>query len=167
MAVAFIFSAIFYLALTAGSGNLGFWSAEELVFAVIFSALTALLATRLFDAVDIKPSAKALNLKRILLYVFFACGPLFIAMAKANLDVAYRAITGKIKPGIVKVPSGLKTDFGVMMLANGITLTPGTLTVDVDKQGNLFVHWIWVEDKQPKPEQVYGSFSKWVRRITE
>jgi len=64
-------------------------------------------------------------------------------MAKANLDVAFRVITLKIRPGIVRVKSGMTTDLGTLMLANSITLTPGTLTVDIDESTNdLFVHMI-------------------------
>ena len=88
-------------------------------------------------------------------------------MAKANIDVAYRVITGKIKPGIVKISPGMKTDFGTMMVANGITLTPGTLSVDVDNKRNIYVHWIFVKSKEPKLEDICSSFPKWIRRIAE
>ena len=89
-------------------------------------------------------------------------------MARANVDVAYRLITGRIRPGIVRIKTGLKTDLGLAMLANSITLTPGTLTVEVDdKTNDLYVHWINVTDKDPKPEEVCGSMLKWVRRIAE
>jgi multicomponent Na+:H+ antiporter subunit E len=57
------------------------------------------------------------------------------------------------------------------MLANSITLTPGTLTVDVNddvEEGNLFyIHWIFVTDENPAEEEVYGSFGKWARRVAE
>ncbi len=69
---------------------------------------------------------------------------------KANVDVAYRvAHPGMpIRPGIVKVKTKLKSDTGLTFLANSITLTPGTLSVDVDREGGyLYVHWINVVDK--------------------
>ena len=88
-------------------------------------------------------------------------------MARANLDVAYRVITGRIKPGIVRISPGLKTDFGIAMLANSITLTPGTLTVDADGKNNLYVHWINVRDKEPETEEVCSGFHRWVRRVAE
>ena len=62
---------------------------------------------------------------------------------KANIDVAYRvAHPGlPIRPGTIKVKVGLKSDMGLTFLANSITLTPGTTTVDVDKDnGFLYVH---------------------------
>ena len=69
---------------------------------------------------------------------------------KANIDVAYRVVHPSlpINPGIVKVKTGLKSDTGLTFLANSITLTPGTMSVDVDREkGFLYIHWIDVKDK--------------------
>ena len=64
---------------------------------------------------------------------------------------ANRVITGKINPGIVRISPKLKTDLGVTLLANSITLTPGTLTVDIDEKTNdLYVHWIAVKEEALK-----------------
>jgi multicomponent Na+:H+ antiporter subunit E len=46
-----------------------------------------------------------------------------------------------INPGVVQVRTGLTSDLGRLLLANSITLTPGTLTVDVDAD-LLLIHWI-------------------------
>lgn len=67
---------------------------------------------------------------------------------KANLDGAYRIVHPKllINPGIVKVKTRLKSDLGLTFLANSLTLTPGTMVVDIDKdKGFLYVHWIDVK----------------------
>ncbi len=167
LVIAFIFSFLFYLILTAGSGKVLFWSVEEICFGLLFAVLTAVLVKKLWKSVGIVPDLKVLNPKRWVFFLIYAIGPLFFEMAKANLDVAYRVITGKIRPGIVKISPGMKTDFGTMMVANGITLTPGTLSVDVDNKGNIYVHWIFVESKEPKLEDICSSFPKWIRRITE
>ncbi len=69
---------------------------------------------------------------------------------KANVDVAYRVLHPKlpINPGIVKVKTNLKSDTALTFLANSITLTPGTLSVDIDRErGILYVHWIDVKAK--------------------
>lgn len=69
---------------------------------------------------------------------------------KANVDVAYRVLHPKlpISPGIVKVKTKLKSDTALTFLANSITLTPGTLSVDIDRDnGILYVHWINVRAK--------------------
>ncbi|RLF50574.1 MAG: cation:proton antiporter [Thermoplasmata archaeon] len=159
---------IAYLIFTAGSGNIGFWSIEEILFGIMVAVLVGYISRNIF----IKNDFRMLNPKRWLYGIAYLF-PFFLAMAKANFDVAYRVITGKIRPGIVKISPNLKTDLGITMLANSITLTPGTLSVDIDeKTNNLYVHWINVKDaalkKKPRPyEYVCGKFPKWIRRIAE
>ncbi|MHC4457308.1 MAG: Na+/H+ antiporter subunit E [Planctomycetota bacterium] len=77
----------------------------------------------------------------------------FYYVIKANFDVVYRALHPKmpINPGIVKIKTILKTEAGITALANSITLTPGTLTVDLTDDGYLYIHWINV--KSPDVEQ--------------
>jgi len=92
--------------------------------------------------------------------------PVFLwEMLKANIDVAYRVAhpTLPIKPGIVKVKTSLKSDTGLTFLANSITLTPGTMTVDIDREkGLLYIHWINVEDKD-----VEGATKRIVRKFED
>ena len=59
----------------------------------------------------------------------------------AHFDLAYRIITGRINPSVIKIKADLDTDIGRTMVANSITLTPGPLTVRIGGK-NLFVHWI-------------------------
>ncbi len=91
---------------------------------------------------------------------------------KANIDVAYRVGHPDIPihPGIVKVKTGLKSETGLTFLANSITLTPGTLSVDVDKEGGyLYVHWIEVRDKDIEKATgiIAERFERILRRIFE
>lgn len=160
---------ITYLLLTTGSGTLGLWSIEEILFGIIFSLIIGFIARTLL----IKDNFRMANPKRWILFIVYVVGPFFVAMAKANIDVAYRVITGKINPGIVKISPDLKTDLGITMLANSITLTPGTLSVDIDEDNNnLYIHWINVKKKalQKKPvdyKYICGKFPNWIRRIAE
>ncbi len=89
---------------------------------------------------------------------------------KANFDVAYRVLSPKmpIKPGIVKVRTKLKTSFARVILANSITMTPGTITVDVIDD-DLFIHWIYVSSKDSKiyTKKIIGRFEKLLKRIFE
>lgn len=111
---------------------------------------------------------EGLSPKRWGLFVAYFFGPFLWALVKANVDVALRIITGRVKPGIVRVSSGLKSGLSQTLLADSITLTPGTMTVDVEPEsGDLFVHWINVTDTKPTEEMVYGNFGNWVRRITQ
>jgi multicomponent Na+:H+ antiporter subunit E len=91
---------------------------------------------------------------------------------KANIDVAYRVVHPRlpINPGIVKVKTGLKSDTGLTFLANSITLTPGTLSVDVDRdKGFLYVHWIDVKTKDldTATQQIVGRFETILKKIFE
>ncbi len=91
---------------------------------------------------------------------------------KANIDVAYRVLHPSlpIKPGIVKVKTKLKSDTGLTFLANSITLTPGTLSVDIDRDGGiLYVHWINVKDKdiEAATKIIIGRFERILERIFE
>jgi len=165
--ISFIFSLVIYLTLTFGSGNLFYWSKEEIILGIVLSVITALIAGKIFDSLKIKVSPKFLNPIRWLLFLIYIIGPFLFALIKANLEVAYRIITGKIKPGIVKISPGLKTDVGLTLLANSITLTPGTLSVDIDKENNLYIHWLYVKNKEPSIEEVAENFTKWIKMITE
>jgi multicomponent Na+:H+ antiporter subunit E len=91
---------------------------------------------------------------------------------KANFDVAFRVghPMTPINPGIVKVKTRLKTDLALTFLGNSITLTPGTLTVDTDKENEcLYVHWINVKDKETEEatRKIVGRFEPLLRRIFE
>ncbi len=94
----------------------------------------------------------------------------FWQMLKANLDVAYRVVHPKmpIKPGIVAIKTSLKSDTGKLFLANSITLTPGTLTMDISGD-YLFIHWINVkeEDVEKASEVIGGRFEGYLKRIFE
>ena len=91
-----------------------------------------------------------------------------IALIKANLDVARRVIDPKlpINPGIVKYDTKLKSRTAKVILANSITLTPGTLTVDIIDDA-LYIHWIDVTSKEPDViyREIGESFEKILRKI--
>ena len=90
---------------------------------------------------------------------------------KANLDVVYRALHPQmpIHPGIVKIKTNLKSDSAITALANSITLTPGTLTVDVTEDGYLYIHWINVKstDVEEASKLIAGKFEFFIERIFE
>ena len=69
----------------------------------------------------------------------------------ANVDVAYRVLAPglKIDPDVVVVPLRVQTDAAITTIANSITLTPGTLTMDYDEETNaLYVHGIIGRNRQ-------------------
>lgn len=104
---------------------------------------------------------------------FFYYVPIFIwECFKANIDVAFRVIHPAlpIHPGIVKVKTSLTSDTALTFLANSITLTPGTLTVDIDKEnGFLYIHWIEVRHKdiEKATKVIVERFERILKRIFE
>ncbi|WP_266076523.1 Na+/H+ antiporter subunit E [Haladaptatus caseinilyticus] len=81
-------------------------------------------------------------------------------LATANIDVAYRVLAPSmpIEPGVVVVPLRVKTDGAITTIANSITLTPGTLTMDYDEETNaLYVHSIDARD----PDAIVEPIRTW------
>ena len=105
----------------------------------------------------------------IRIFHFLTYLPVFLwYVILANLDVAYRVLHPRlpIHPGIVKVKTKIKSETGRVALANSITLTPGTLSVDL--QGDtLYVHWIYVksEDIEEATRIIVKRFEGYLRKI--
>jgi len=89
---------------------------------------------------------------------------------KANFDVAYRVLhpAMPIRPGIVKVRMTLKSDFARALLANSITMTPGTITIDIIND-DIYVHWIYVRSEDPAVYTgiITEKFEKYIKRFAE
>ncbi len=120
---------------------------------------------------DIYPDgmAKLLSPRRWLFFLLYV--PYFFYYCiKANFDVALRVVHPDvpIRPGIVKVRTTLTNDMAKTFLANSITLTPGTLTIDVDGQ-DLYIHWINVDTDDPtqRTNEICTRFEPLLRRIFE
>jgi multicomponent Na+:H+ antiporter subunit E len=73
-----------------------------------------------------------------------------------------------IKPGIVKVKLNLKTNIAKTILANSITMTPGTISVDIIDD-IIYVHWIYVSSEDPEvySQKISGRFEKYIKKIFE
>jgi multicomponent Na+:H+ antiporter subunit E len=85
----------------------------------------------------------------------------------ANLRVAYDVLTPgyQLRPGVVAVPLDARTDLEITLLANLITLTPGTLSLDVAKdRGELYVHAMYIDDVERVRRQIKEGFE---RRVLE
>ena len=60
-------------------------------------------------------------------------------MLKSAVSVCLNCLTGGIRPEVVTVKTVLKKPFSQVVLANSITLTPGTITADI-VDGEFYVH---------------------------
>ncbi len=144
-------------------------SAQVLIAGAIVSLAVSWFSSRFFI------HSRAFHLFRPdrLLNLLVYCICIFpVELVKANIDVAKRALSPKlpVNPGIVRVPVDLEGDYAQAMLANSITLTPGTITMDiVESEGQTwyYIHWIDVKTADPSEagEQIKGTLERAVRRI--
>ncbi|MBW6514131.1 MAG: Na+/H+ antiporter subunit E [Candidatus Syntrophosphaera sp.] len=136
---------------------------HELLAAAIVSVLVSLvILPRLEVLQGIRLNPKALFYLPVYLAVFL------IALVKSTLDVARRVVSPSlpINPGIVKVKTRLKTPLGRIVLANSITLTPGTMTVETEGE-DLYIHWIDIreEDAESATKRIVSGFEKYLEVI--
>lgn len=85
----------------------------------------------------------------------------------ANLRVAHDVLTPAhhSKPGVIAIPLDAETDTEITVLANLITLTPGTLSLDVsDDRKVLYIHAMFVEDPEALRQEIKDGFE---RRVLE
>lgn len=95
---------------------------------------------------------------------------LFKEIIKANIVVAKIVLQPKIniKPGIVAIPIRTKTDLGITAIANTITLTPGTLTIDISEDRSvLYVHAIDATDPEGLARSIRDGLEKYVLEAFE
>lgn len=149
--VTFISILLIYLLLA------GFYVDELILGSAVSAVLTGILVKTVDYEID---GLFFINLvKFIVLYI-----PIFIVqLILANLDIARRVLSPKIplNPGIVKVPTKIKSDLGKLTLANSITLTPGTLSLDVSEEAVL-VHTVEVqgESNEDRQKNISEPFEK-------
>jgi multicomponent Na+:H+ antiporter subunit E len=142
---------------------MGGLSGDVLVVGVLASLVIALLypnGLSFFTEFRATPQAFTAGLRY---YGFF-----FKELVKSNLRLAAIVLSPSlpIRPGIVKVRTRLKSRMGRLMLANSITLTPGTLTVEMDGEW-LYVHWVNVEstDVEAATASIVAGFERYLEVI--
>jgi multicomponent Na+:H+ antiporter subunit E len=89
-------------------------------------------------------------------------------LVKANVRVAASVLgpTERLQPGVVAIALDVKSDLGITLLANLITLTPGTLTLDISAdQRVIYVHTIHLEDPQAFRRQIKSGFERRVQEL--
>lgn len=91
-------------------------------------------------------------------------------LIKANLKIAHDVLSKDtyMEPAIVALPLEIKSDIGIMLLANIITLTPGTLSLRLsDDRSLLYVHTLYLEEgsKEVFKESLKVGFEKKILAI--
>ncbi len=140
------------------------WTHVTIVGNWVVIFITAFLVSLIFVQASELPKVTVKKVVYSVIYIFY----LFIAIVQSNFDVARRVIQPHIpiNPGIVKVKTKLKSKIGRMILANSITLTPGTLSVEV-KDDYYYIHWIDVTDMDVEgaTEKIVAGFEKYLEVI--
>ncbi|MDJ1431004.1 Na+/H+ antiporter subunit E [Halostagnicola sp. A-GB9-2] len=155
--------------------NVRTWPVASLVFAALWVfirgvelAPAALVGQFLFGLVVGLPVAfvfRRLYVKRIDLQQGVYAAPYagryaatFVAeLIRANFDVAYRVLAPdpRIEPEVILIPLRVRSDIAVTIIANSITITPGTVTLDHDPETNaLYVHVIDGRDLESVVEPI-------------
>lgn len=136
---------------------------QELAAGAIVSLLIAIFpvgSIPIFAEMRIGP--RAISWGIAYLFVFF------FELVRSNLDVAFRVLHPQlpIHPGIVKVRTTLTSRMGRLALANSITLTPGTITVET-KGEYFYVHWIDVRARniEETTQNIVSKFEKYLEVI--
>jgi multicomponent Na+:H+ antiporter subunit E len=121
--------------------------------------LTALWLLR--DPDEVRPRLRLVDTGRLaLLFV--------VELFKSGWRVAKIAVRRDLalRPAVVAYPLGLKSDAEITLLANLITLTPGTLSVDVsDDRRTLYIHCVDVDDVDAVVTDIRDGFEATIRRV--
>jgi len=139
---------------------------RDVVYGIVFSVAVALITAELL----ISKATKPYDIVRWFWAVAYAIYYLTVAEFKAHSDVIMRILHPDmpIKPGIVRVPYHVETDYATVTIANSITNTPGTVVVDLDtKRKYFYVHWINVKapDEKTTFENISKVFEYFAKRI--
>ncbi|WP_336344456.1 Na+/H+ antiporter subunit E [Halalkalicoccus ordinarius] len=112
----------------------------QLLFGSVVGLPLAFVFRRLYsERIDLEHVVR--SIPAALLYVATFTREIVVA----NVDVAYRVLVPgvTIEPEVILIPLRVRTPFGITTIANSITLTPGTVTLDYEEEENaLFVHVI-------------------------
>jgi len=135
----------------------------SLLLGGVFSFLISLLTYDLFVEQEERIQRGMLpRFELLIFYILVMVWEIYVA----SFNVVYRVITMKINPGLITIKTRLKSKFAQALLANSITLTPGTVTVDL-KDNDLLVHWLVVEtkDRSKAAKKIKGSYENQLGRI--
>ncbi len=144
---------------------------QNILIGSIVTFIVSLLMYDMFTG-DIQSSGNVVikTLRILLLYIPQYIFIMAFRLLESNLKVMKQAIFLDINPGIVKIDSDLHSQTGLTILANSITLTPGTMTIDTVRkldESKLYVHWIDVEtmDRDKAGSMIKGDIEEWLKNI--
>lgn len=133
------------------------FSLTTILVGFVVALLATVLVAYLFTDHEDPSHNYRLSLWAYIKYIFI----LFPMIFKSTWEVISIILYGDDKPMIVKVKTNVTRDWPICMIANGITLTPGTVTIDV-QENELTVLWLnpTTRDPEEASEIVLGQFEK-------
>lgn len=165
----FILSFLFWILFLMQDFNILKLGAQEIVVGAIVAIIVSLFSSQYFAREDGMLLFKKFRIINLIVFI-----PIYLwELIKANFSVAIKSLSPNIdiNPGIVKITTDLNSDYGLAMLSNCITLTPGTITMDIyedeDNKNSMYIHWIdaTTEDTKEASEIIKGKFEYFVRRL--
>ena len=144
---------------------------KELMLGVLGCGITAWFSSGCF-VLGGEQRGRLLNPIHLAEFIWYFVAVFSVELVKSNWAMAKTVFTGKkLKQAIVKVPVHGVTDlYGLALLADCITLTPGTITLDVIKEDDvisMYVQWLIMEsdDAEVAGVIIKGRMEKWIGRI--
>jgi multicomponent Na+:H+ antiporter subunit E len=138
-------------------------SGETGVIFIISAVVSSLFVSFISCDLLFPKKNTSLSLKRILRLIKYSPW-LMWQIILANVDIVYRTLhpSMPIDPHMIEFDTDLKTDTGITILANSITLTPGTVTVVAHSDGKFLVHAI---SRAPADGLLAGAMQAKVKKI--
>lgn len=152
-AIGFIAALLVYIIMV------GRFGLPEIIIGIVLSAAAGLISLKYLPL-----DGRCLN--PIRWWAFIVYIPFFLLeMIKANIHIALIVLnpTLPIKPEIKKAKTKLKTDAGRLMLSTSITLTPGTLSIDIHGD-EVEIHCV---NSDLTAREIMEPFEKRIMKITE
>lgn len=145
--------ALSWMALTGEFGLANFIAGFVLGYAILWVSQRAMGASSYF-----------VKVRQVLSFIGFFLWELVLA----NLRVAYDIVTPGyfMRPSVIAIPLDIKSDAEITLLANLITLTPGTLSLDVSTdRRTLYIHAVYVKDLEKFRQSIKDGFERRVQEV--
>jgi multicomponent Na+:H+ antiporter subunit E len=108
------------------------------------------------------------RIRRVLSLAILFLYELMASAVRVALVVVRPDMSKAVRPAIVAVPLSVKSEAEITLLANLITLTPGTLSVDVSADKSvLYVHALYMDDRDAMIADIANGFEKKIREVFE
>ena len=112
------------------------------------------------------PSNYFVKARRVIGFAFYFLWLLILA----NLRVTYGVLASnrRLRPAVLAIPLDVTTDAEITLLANLLTLTPGSLSLDVSEDRRvLYMHVMHMTDEESTRREIKEGFERRVREIFE